>query len=250
MTEGTQTPLDYVVQFGVVAGSSLHSESDTGDTRAVLFGVEGTGASGEPGEVDNDAEVFGALGIIGRPLQPATVKGRSAHAEVVCLRTADGLVPISTRDLRLRMQGDGPNEGTVAFIGYGGGFHSISPVDQNPDNGSIHVVYCPYDYDSDGVAQKAHAVTLDPSSGNESVTIVHAEGQSVLMQNDGSIQLQSPDGQSYIKIENGAITLSSTQVILNGGMVSVGNPVTPPAVPLLPGPASPPCPRLFVSPTA
>lgn len=246
MPEGSQVPADFVAQFGRVVSSSLASEPDTGANTAVLFSVEGAGVVGAVGETDQEAEVFGALGVVGRPLEPETVAGRSAHAEVLCLRTADGLVPISARDLRLRMQGDGPAAGTLAFVGYGGGFHSLSPVGGDPTLGTIHVIYCPYNFDSAGVAQKAHTIVLDPTSGNESVSIVHARGQSILLQDDGTARMQSVDGQSYVQVKDKEVAISADQLVLNGTVV-VGNPVTPVPLPLLAGPASPPCPRLFLS---
>lgn len=247
---GSQVPADFIVQFGRVASSSLASEPDTGESSAVLFSVEGAGGVGDVGETDPEAEVFGALGMVGRPLAPQTVAGRSAHAEVLCLRTADGLVPISARDLRLRMQGDGPAAGTLAFVGYGGGFHSLSPVDGDPTLGTIHVVYCPYSYDSAGVAQKAHTIVLDPTSGNESVSIVHARGQSILLQDDGTARIQSVDGQSYIQVKDNEVAISADQLVLNGS-IFIGNPTTTTyPVGLLAGPASQIIPRLFPNPTA
>jgi hypothetical protein len=143
------------------------------------------------------------------------------------------------------MGGDGPGEGTIAFVGYGGGFHSMSPADGDPDNGTIHVVYCPYDFNASGVAQKAHSIVLDPSSGNESISIVHAEGQSIIMTDDGTVQMRSPDGQSYLQVKDGEVAIGAGKITLNG-TVFVGNPLT--GVPLLQGLLSPPCPRLFVSP--
>jgi hypothetical protein len=247
---GSQTPADYVVQFGAVRSSSLLQEPDTDRNVAVLVSVEGAGVPGERGEVDDDAELFGSLGIVSRPLDPSTVAGRSLHAEVVCLRTADGLVPISARDLRLRMGGDGPGAGTIALVGYAGGFHSISPVDNDDmDKGAIQVVYCPYDY-SGGVPTKALSIILDPTEsaggtdGRPCISIIHGEGQAILLQNDGSIRMQSPDGQSYVQVKNGKVSISADQIVLNG-TIYVGNPTT--AVALLPGATSQPCARLWIN---
>ncbi|MCP4674340.1 MAG: hypothetical protein GY854_02245 [Deltaproteobacteria bacterium] len=236
-----QTPIDYVLRFATVEGSSMQQAPDTGDNVAVLFNVAGVDGLEDDGIGEaNDAEVYGALGVVARPLPPVDGK----NAEVVCMCTADGLVPIAAKDMRLKMPGAAPHAGTVALVGYGGGFHSMDPV-EGGEGGTIHVIYCPYDFDSDGNAQKAHSVVLDPTSGNENISLIHADGHAVFIQNDGSIQMQSPDGSSSVKIEDGKITLQSDQVVLNG-TVFVGSPLT--GVPLMPGPASPPCPRLFVSP--
>lgn len=260
-TGGSQTVSDYVIQFGKVAGSTVLTDS----TGIALWNV--TGIAGMDDEIDStdpnyaddegertdNADVFGSLGVIGRPLPATKFKGRDEHAEVACLRTADGLVPLSTRDIRIRMQGDGPNEGTVAFAGYGGSFHSISPlVTRNASqeitsiDGATHVIYCPYDFDSDGVAQKAHSITIDPTSGNESISIVHSEGQAILMQDDGSIQMQSPNGQTYIKLEDGKITMQSDQIALMAN-VAIGDPLA--CIPTLPLVPTSLCPRLFLSTT-
>jgi hypothetical protein len=244
---GSQVPFDFVVQFGVVKSSSLLEEPDTGRKTGVLYTVEGIGLAGERGEVDSKAESFGSLGIVGRPLPPTVAGNRSTHMEVACLRTADGLVPISARDLRLRMGGDGPGEGTIAIVGYGGGFHSLSPAGGDPDNGTIHIIYCPYDFDSGGVAQKAHVIVLDPTAGNESVSIVHAEGQCILLQSDGSARMQSPDGQSYVQVADGKVSICSDQIFLTGSVFVGSSMATTYPIGLLPGIASQACPRLFLS---
>jgi hypothetical protein len=146
------------------------------------------------------------------------------------------------------MGGNAPNEGTVALVGYGGGYHSISPVD-NADmkKGAIQVIYCGYDFDSSGVAGKAHTIIMDPTSGNESVMIVHAEGMAITMgdaANKKSLVLKNANGDAWIRLDNDGITLSG-KIVLNGGVI-IGDPMT--SVPLLAGVASPPCSKLFLSP--
>jgi len=106
------------------------------------------------------------------------------------------------------------------------------------------------------VAQKAHVITLDPTSGNESISVVHANGAAILLQDDllgGSVQLQSPDSPSgsglkvaVVTLKPGEINLQADQIVING-TVKIGDPNL--GVPLLAGPASAPCPRLFLSPT-
>lgn len=247
-----QAPADYIIQFSHVVTSSVDPT-----TNALQYSVPGIGeidvANGgtinndpDIGEGTNDAEVFGSAPVLCRPLPPEKIQGQVFHLEVACVRQTDGLIPIATRDLRLKMPGAAPNEGTVALVGYGGGFLSHSAVDGG-SSGTITVMYCPYDFDSDGNAQKAHSITLDPTNGNENISVVHAQGQAFLLQDDGSLTMQSVDGQSYIKVENGQITLQATQVVFNGS-VFIGDPTLALPFPLLPGAASPPCPRLFLSP--
>jgi hypothetical protein len=117
------------VQFSRVVTSSLSPK-----TAATLYNVEGIGgldrSSGTPvedtaegaGESKTGVELFGALGLIARPLAPTTVEGRSLHMEVVCLRTADGLVPIAARDVRLNQAFPNPKPGDVVLVGYGQNF--------------------------------------------------------------------------------------------------------------------------------
>ncbi len=246
----SQVPADLVIQFSKVIASSL---ADT--TQAIQYSVPGIGEmdpsvpggainnDDNVGEGTDDAEAFGALGIIGRPLPPESIGGQDFHMEVACIRMSDGLIPIAARDLRLKMQGDGPNEGTITFIGYGGGFHSLSPVD-NGAGGTVHVLYCPFDFDSNGVAQKAHSITMDPTEGNEMIALVHADGQAITMF-ENNITMKSPDGSSVFTIENGKIDITTGTLTLNAGVV-IGDAAT--AVPLLPGIASPPSSKLLVSP--
>jgi hypothetical protein len=59
-------------------------------------------------------------------------------------------------------------------------------------------------------------------------------------------RMQSPNGQSFVQVEDGKVTLQSDQVVCNGS-VFIGSPMV--GVPLLAGPLSAPCPRLFLSPT-
>ncbi|MEA3225139.1 MAG: hypothetical protein U9Q07_04250 [Planctomycetota bacterium] len=262
---GSQSPADWILQFAKVMSSSLIDPPSGGNTRPVQFSIEGTGDAtdldGFEGEIPTaddtgekeDADIFGQIGIVARPLPPTTSGTVSEHAEVVCIRTSDGLVPVAARDIRLKMFGVAPNEGTVALVGYGGGYHSIAPVDNSDlTKGAIQTIYCPYDFNSSGVAQKAHSITIDPTAGNEAISVVHATAGSFLMY-DGGVQppwqrMQSPDGQTFVMVEDGKLTLQSDQLILNGGMVVVGNPLGP-IVPLIAGIASPPCPRLFLNPS-
>lgn len=249
-TSPIQAPADYVIQFSYVIASSVDPA-----TNALQYNVPGIGEmdqadggsiNNDPnlGEGTNDAEVFGQASVLVRPLPPETINGQVFHLEVACVREADGLIPIATRDLRLKMPGAAPNEGTVALVGYGGGFLSHSAVDGGA-GGTVSLMYCPYDFDADGNAQKAHSITLDPSSGNESISVVHAKGQALLFQDDGSITMQSVDGGTFIQLVDGKLTIQSEQVVFNGS-VYIGDPLV--GAPLLPGVASPPCPRLFLSP--
>ena len=250
------TPLDFVVEFAKITTSSLDDTSS-----AVLLNVagvagyqddltNGTTVADDDGSGIEGAEQFQALGMVGRPLPPRTIDGRDFFTEVVCMKTADGLVPIAFRDLRLQMQGgSAPAEGVIAMVGYGGGFHSMTPVPNGDDpagGGTIQVLYCPYDFDSNGTAQKAHSVIMDPTTGNESIMVVHADGMAITMGGDEELTLKNADGSTSIVLDADGCKIQGNQIQLNSPKVVIGSPTT--AVPLLAGPASPPSSMLFISP--
>jgi hypothetical protein len=258
MGKGSQTIADWVFQFAKVIGSSI-AEGASGTKRPVQYrivGLPGWDLTGDEIAIDenennsestDDADVYGSLGVIGRPLPPENAGGVEEHAEVVCVRTADGLVPIGVRDVRLRMGGNAPNEGTVAFVGYGGGYHSISPVDNTDiSKGAIQVIYCGYDFNSSGVAGKAHTIILDPTSGNESIMVVHADGMAITMSaaSKKDVVIKNANGSACIIVNDDGIKFNGN-VICNGSLI-VGNPAS--AVPLLAGVASPPSTLFYVSP--
>lgn len=243
---------NWVISLLNVTGSTV-----AGPHNAVLVGGGGSvaGFDDDDGEIAQDAEAYGAPGIVFRPRPPEDVDTPdgtvTVGAEAMGARTGDGLVPMAWRDLRWNRAFPAPKAGTVALVGYGGGFLSMDDTDSKcgDQKANIQVIYCPYAFNN-GVAGKAHAIIMDPEE--EAITIVHGAGQSILMQKDGSIRMQSPDGQNFIQVADGQVTISGVQVVLKAGAVIIGDPVgSPPVppVPMLPGAASPPCPRLFLSPT-
>jgi len=228
-----------------ITGSSI-----SGPHNAILVG--GTSAIVSVSDEDasenvQDQEAYGGPGLVFRPRAPEQVETpdgtQEIGAEAMCARIGDSMVPLAWRDLRFNRVFPSPGEGTVALVGYGGAFLAMDDTDSREGNRTTF--YCPYSF-SGGVAGKAHAIIMDPVE--ESITIVHGDGQTVLMQNDGTIRLQSPDGQTYIQLSNGAVFISADQLVLNGTVV-VGDP-TGPIVPMTPGASSPPCPRLWVNPAA
>lgn len=257
----SQTQSDFVVRFSTAESSSLHAQ--TGTVQYSIVGILGfTGVTGESATVayddgtaaegTNDAEIYTSPGIIGRPLPPRTVDGEALHMDVICVQTVEGLTPIAYRDVRLAMAGDSaPGEGVLAFVGYGGGFFSQTPVGVGSDpagGGTIQVMYCPYDFDSDGLAQKAHTIILDPTPGNESIMIVHANGLAITMsdQDKKAILMKNAAGDATFRLDDDGCTITAQTIVLSGGVI-VGTPLT--AVPLLAGPASPPSTVFFVSPS-
>lgn len=256
----SSTETDFVIRFAQVVNSSLHSQ--TGMVQYSITGIAGIkdGIGIDPtipladdtlAESIDDAEMYAAPGIVGRPLPPRTINGVETHMDVACIQTYDGLVPIGYRDTRLAMAGTAaPGEGVLAFVGYGGGFFSQTPVSSGQDpagGGTILVLYCPFDFDSDGIGQKAHSIILDPTPGNESILISHANGLAITMsdQDDKALLLKNASGDASLRLDDNGITLTATQIVLSGGVI-VGEPAL--AVPLLPGAASPPSTKFYVSP--
>src|SRR5574341_1718301 len=135
--------IDSIVQFGRAFASSISSE-----TKAILAQVSGIAGldpeddlDDNDGEVGQNSEVFGALGVVSRPKLPERSGNKEFAAEVVCLRTSDGLVPVAWRDLRLDAAfPNGQKEGSTALVGYGKGFITL---DLNADGENILVAYCP-----------------------------------------------------------------------------------------------------------
>lgn len=242
---------DRVFAWAKVVASSV--KSATSETLYNLAGAAGSDDPDDPdddalGEVANNQEVFSALGIVGRPRPPE--KGSDSitrFLEALGVRTMDGLLPIAFRDRRLHENFPNPKEGTVAFVGYGGAFLSFDDgtTSFNGKKATVVTLYVPYDFNSSGVAQKAFSVIIDPDT--KAMSLIHGKGQALLFQDDGSITAQSPNASSFLKLENGKITLQTDQLVLNGGAVVIGNP-TGLIVPLAAGAASPPCPRLFLNP--
>lgn len=245
---GSQVPADGVFTVTKILGSSMSKDPATGESEGLLFNVSGLGfvdfdglipmAVGDDnqGEGDDEAEAFGQIGMICRPLPPS---GKH-HAEAICARMGDGLTPIAHRDTRLKMAGDGPGVGTQAWVSYGGGFVSQSPV-MSGDNpiSTIQVIYCPFAFNDAGVPQKAHSIILDPSTGNESISVIHADGAAITMMKSVTkgtqLVLKNDDGSCSLTLDNSGITITGNVTI--GGSLILGDPLT--SLPLAPSSASP-----------
>jgi hypothetical protein len=233
--------VDFVVAFWRAVGSS--TDATTGVVKVQLEGGEMATVPGGKLEAERDeSEVYGQLGFIARPRDPSKLDGVTVGAEPLVLRRHDSVMPIAWRDLRLSRLFSA-KAGTVAMVGYGGGFDSH---DFDAGSGAnIRTTYVPYDFSAAGVAQKAMLIALDPVT--ETISIVHGRGQSISMGSDGAIMMVSGNGGSFFQMTNSQITLQTAQLVLNGGAVVVGNPVGA-ILPMVGGTLSPPCPRLFFNP--
>lgn len=243
---------DFVAQFAKVLGSNINPR-----TRAVQLDLGGIGSldlgenADDEGEVSEQSPMFDALGFVSRPLGPEIIKGKEYAAESLCMRTADGLVPFSYRDLRLNAYfPQGVPRGRIAMVGYGGGFHSIDLTDDNngDQKSSIHFIYAPYDY-ANGEPRKAMAIALDTTPGQENISLSIGGGSNgfqISMTEADGLQVRTPDDSTYFNIREDEINMAANKIMLKGN-VYVGSQAEA-GIPLLPGPASPASPSLFVSP--
>lgn len=243
---------DFVLAFADVIATSFNDR-----THALQVNVAGIGSYDpeddlnnlEAGEVGDDGEAFGALGVIARPLDPETINGKDFNAEVICARTDDGLTPIAWRDLRLfQFFPNGMPKGRVSLVGYGGGFHSLDVVDSGDRQANIHVIYCPFEYVGD-TPQRASSIIMDPNPAN-GITVTHGisatEGYQAVLNDDG-IQFRGPSGQTFVWMTDDDIILNAKNSIRLKGNVLVGS-ADAGHLPLLAGTASPACPTLWLSP--
>ena len=250
----TGAAFDYIAAFGKVVGSSISSE-----TKAILTQITGIGGidptveDADAGEVSDKSETFNSLGVISRPLPPDTLNGNPVHAEVLCMRTSDGLVPVSWRDLRLEaIFPNGQKEGSTSLAGYGGGFFTLdlTPSPSGSKKASIAIGYVPYDFDSNGVAQKAHSFIMDATPGNESISMVSGAGVFFALKDDVNGQgkgiFWAVDNNTWGSMTPGKVFVQAATIQFKG---NVGLGAQPEAgLPLLAGAASPPGPSVFISP--
>lgn len=242
-----------------VTGSSI-----AGPSSAVLIGGKGLGGFGfgdpdEGGEEINDAEAYGAPGIVFRPRLAETIEDERVGAEAMSARMSYGLVPLAWRDLRWNRAFPGPEPGTMAFVGYAGGSLAWEDLEEDAENwtpppGSSGpppkvmnqrgTLYVPYAKDGNGTPLKAHVIQLDPSGA---LQVIQGDGYSITLDPDNGIVLRDSSGSSWISMKDGKIDIVGQQVNIRGNVALGANPEA--GLPLLPGPASQPTPSVFFSPT-
>lgn len=254
--------LNQVVEFCKVISSSVG-----GTNTAALFNVTGIGGfaldddgaisgddeSDDGGEQAHEQEVFQGLGLIGRPLPPEG----DLFAESLAVRTEDGLVPFAFRDLRLHraINADGnptaPLEGQILLVGYGGAFlaHSMTAGNVGSKRGNVLTLYVPYEFNGAGVPQKAHAISIDPTDGNSSISLVHGDGVFFTLTEDagaGPGISWAVDASTFGRMTAGEVVIQSEKIMLKGNVYLGASAET--GLPLLAGIASPPGPSIFISP--
>ncbi len=229
-----------VLSFVRVIGSTV-----LGEHSAVLLGGEGAA-----GDVDDplgdgssdgftDAEHYGTPGIVWRPRPPEPIAGKSIGAEGIGARIGRQTVPLGLRDLRLNRRFSAPKPGSVALVGYGGGFLAF---DDTPAKESRATLYVPYAF-SGGVPTKAMSIAIDPEA--ESLMLVHGDGYAVVLDKDNGITMRG-DASTWLSVKQGKIEMVAASISARG-IVALGADPTA-ALPLLPGVASQPTPSVFFSP--
>lgn len=247
-----------ILSFVRVIGSTV-----VGEHGAVLLGGEGAvGDVDDPlgdGSSDkfNGAEQYGPLGLVWRPLPPTLPNGaapktqqearQAEAAEGIAVRNGEGLKPVGARDLRINRRFAKPKPGTIALVGYGGGFLSFDTDLKNNGAGGVDfqnraTLYVPYAY-SGGVPGKAMVIAVDPEA--ESMMLIHGDGYAVVLDKDNGITLRG-GASSWINVKDGTIDIVAAKVNVQGIVALGANTST--ATPLNPGPVAPARPSVFLSP--
>lgn len=227
-----------------------------------VYNVAALGDFGDDGQPDDSDDVgeqatrqtgFGALGIIGRPLSPSG----GIFAEAIALRVDGGLQPLGWRDLRLNRvlnpggSGGTPAEGQLAFVGYGGAFlsHALTAAAVGSQRANISTWYVPYDFGGNGVPGKAHVISIDPTPGNSSISLVHGDGVRIDLTEDagggGPGIVASIDGSTFLRFAAGELTIQATKILLKGNCY-LGRTAES-AIAFAGGPAMPPSSSVFLS---
>lgn len=209
---------DFVIGFYRAISSATVGDS------GITIDLEGLGSIGFDDDDDDvgegvTSELFGPLGLIGKPLPPETIGGKTRQAEVFGAKLADDALPLAWRDLRLNEAFPGGlSEGQLAFVGYGGGFHSIerTSVDSGDQRASIHVIYAPYEF-SNGTPAKAMAIVIDTE--NESIGLVHGDGYWIGADATNGIVLRA-DKNTFLAIKAGEISMVANKVSARGNFAA------------------------------
>lgn len=220
--------IDRVIRFGRIVGSSIAKETKT--TLLRVGGLADLFDESAEEDVSEEMPQYAGVGPVFRPLDPETIGGKSFYVETVNAVMDDGLVPIGFRDMRIwKAFPSGLQKGQTAFAGYGGGFYSLSLTSSasGSKKANIHVIYCPYEFDGDGVPGKAHAIVLDPES--KSMTMTHADGAQIALLEEKQIMMTS-DNSTWMQMKPGVFNVQAAQIGFVGS-VYIGDPTL--AMPLV-----------------
>jgi len=199
--------IDRVFAFGRIVASAL-----VGDSRAVLVNLRmlepDLGAPDTEAETSTEARILGPLGHFGRPDPPDDV----GFCETIGAKTDDGAEVFAVRDLRLSKRVN-PKDGELGLSHYGGGFLSMAWNESH--DGTTITLNAPT-LTSDGAEiDKAHALVLDSKSSEPTVALIHQMGQSVIMNDAGSVVITSSDGV-YLEVSNKGLVFAGEQKLVGG----------------------------------
>jgi hypothetical protein len=175
-----------------------------GALKTILVSLVGytTDTSGTS-ETAKDVPLHGALGVVVRPRPPDATGG----PDVVVGRTDDDVVVLSALDRRLSAARQNLAEGSVNLVGYGQAFVGID--DANAGHGSVVTIYVPYAFTGPNNAPtKAHVFTLDTTTGNESVSLVHSSGAALMFTPDGNVVVKNPAGDAFLQVGPNGVTFN------------------------------------------
>lgn len=200
----------------------LATEVEDGEVRCNLGYYQGTA---DDQGIGASSPLWGQFGFASRPADTG------AGACMACyLVNGDQKLIIATRDNRHVDKIGDLKPGGVSVYNQTGSFLTLDGA-----TGTC-TTYVPYAFDGDGVAQKAHAITVDvETDGSESINIVHGEGMAITMLAGGknSVVIKNKAGDAYIEINDDGIVLNGN-VKVNGG-ITLGD--TTGALPLITAPA-------------
>jgi hypothetical protein len=248
--------LDQLVAYARVLSSVLLGDSSEPVYNLSAIGDFDADADADPNKGEQAVEQLGhaPLGFIWRPLDPDD----DGFAEAITLRIDGGLQPFGWRDLRINAllnpggSGATPAKGQQLFANYGGGFlsHSLTAAASGARKATISVLYCPHDFNGAGVPSKAHAIIVDPTSGNSNLTLVHSSGCRVTLAEDtgsGPGILLSVNGQTFLRLVDGELSVSAEKILLKGNVYLGAQAEL--GVLFTGGPSMLPSPSVFLSPT-
>jgi hypothetical protein len=231
----------FVTTYLEILGSAI-----AGDGAVTVGGVGSMGsfdrdaAPDSGGEQFEDATVFGGLGLVFRPRPPEKVGAQTIRAEAFGVKKGDETTPWTWRDLRLHRRFPAPKPGTIALVGYGGGFFSFDDPVDGSGNGGVSTLYVPYAFES-GTPTKAHYITL--SGDNESISITHGDGAQLMLLPEREI-MAVVDNDTWLDMKPGKFKVQAEDIGFLG-TVTIGNPAT--AAPLLGAAGTLPSTRLLYS---
>ncbi len=172
--------LDHVLTFGRIILAAVK-----GDQKAILANVAlFDDDAGNPAGGANEQAMYGTAGFYCRPMPP---DDRGVCEGIVASET-DAATVVASRDLRCNARVN-PSEGELGIAHYGGGFLSLSWDDDK--RGTLVVISAPRLDSALEQTEAAHAIILDPSSGNASIQILHQLGSGLVANKDGDISISN-----------------------------------------------------------